>query len=463
MAHVSGLVAAALLSISLCAQVGQFAKVTTSYADAEPLLRALHTPIPQELTGKSRDDLAAVWPEWVAQRDAEIRRRVARGDEDSVVNLWLFGTSFTGLPPSRPVSVAAHGDAVTVSEVVAARLEDLLEGLVSPGTNERLRFARRLLERHGIAVETSAGQAQGRALLHQLAQRMLAEHADYTRALGAATRLDDPVAQLMAYAGLYRDRGLSSDTSLLSSFAVRAALDALKASGMLDAGSIRRVAIVGPGLDFLNKADGHDFYPEQTIQPFAVVDALLHLELAAPHRLEVVTFDVSARVNQHIAMATDRARAGGTYVVQLPLSAAERWSPELVDYWQEWGARVGEPVRPAAVPPVATGVKVRAVRLRHDVVASLHPQELNIVLERIDTPTAEDRFDLVVATNVFAYYGAFEQSLALTNIARMLRSGGSLLANQAVVPIPPMKSAVGQTTVVYSDKQHDQIFWYQRQ
>ena len=52
---------------------------------------------------------------------------------------------------------------------------------------------------------------------------------------------------------------------------------------------------------------------------------------------------------------------------------------------------------------------------------------------------------------------------ALVNIARMLRPGGSLLSNQAVVPIHPMKSAVGQTRVAYSDRQHDAIFWYERQ
>jgi hypothetical protein len=39
-----------------------------------------------------------MWPAWVAQRDADIRARVAEGDEDSVVNLLLYGTSFTRRP-----------------------------------------------------------------------------------------------------------------------------------------------------------------------------------------------------------------------------------------------------------------------------------------------------------------------------------------------------------------------------
>jgi SAM-dependent methyltransferase len=456
------LVAATLLPLALCAQVGRPDKATISYADAEPLLHTLAGHLPQELVGKSRKHIEEIWPGWVARHDAEIRRRVARGDEDSVVNLWLFGTSFTDLSPSRAADIATRGEAATPSQIVAARLEDLLRAMVSPGTNERVRFARRLLESHRIALDTAAGQEQGRALLHELARRMLAENTAYTRALGAAKTLEDPIARLTAHASLYRDRGLSSDTSILSSFAVRTALDALNTSGLLGDPPIRRVAIIGPGLDFLNKADGHDFYPEQTIQPFAVIDALLHLGIADPRNLEVTTFDVSARVNQHMTTARDRARAGGEYVVQLPLSGAERWTQELVAYWQEWGTRVGDPVRPSTAPRAAPALRVRAVRLRPEIVASVDPQDLNIVLERIEPLRDEDRFDLVVATNVFAYYGTFEQSLALVNIARMLRPGGSLLSNQAVVPIPPMKPAIGRTRVVYSNKQHDEIFWYER-
>ena len=40
----------------------------------------------------------AAWPGWVMQRDAAIRARVAEGDEDSIINLLQFGTSFTRQP-----------------------------------------------------------------------------------------------------------------------------------------------------------------------------------------------------------------------------------------------------------------------------------------------------------------------------------------------------------------------------
>jgi SAM-dependent methyltransferase len=265
------------------------------------------------------------------------------------------------------------------------------------------------------------------------------------------------------YASLYSDRGLSSDTSILSSFAVDTGLEALATSGMIRAGTIRRVAVVGPGLDVIDKADGHDFYPEQTIQPFAVIDSLLRHGLARSGNLSVTTFDVSARVNRHLGTARDRAGAGNGYVVQLPLGDAERWSPALVAYWERAGGRIGDVVRASPAPRSAGAVKVRAVRVRPDVVLSITPRDLNIVIERLEPRADDERFDLVVATNVFVYYDTFQQALAVTNVGRMLRPGGSLLSNQAVRPVPPMTPTVGHDAIVYSDRQFDHLFWYRRQ
>ena len=67
-------------------------------------------------------------------------------------------------------------------------------------------------------------------------------------------------------------------------------------------GQVHRVAIVGPGLDFTDKAEGYDFYPVQTIQPFALADSLMRVQLAAPD-LTISTFDLSPRVNAHLSAA----------------------------------------------------------------------------------------------------------------------------------------------------------------
>jgi hypothetical protein len=451
-----------VLSGAICAQAPP-GKAPIVYADVQPLWDILRQHLPSQLSAAPAADLDSAWREWVRAHDVEIRGRVARGDEDSLVNLWLFGTSFTELPPARPRDVAMNGDGATLSQVADGRLDDLLAALASPGANERLRWAGQILSGKGMDPATSGGRARARELFVDVGKRMLSENADYGRALEAANTGADPVAWMIPYASLYSDRGLSSDTSILSSFAVDAALEALKDSGMIGGQPIRRVAVVGPGLDFINKADGHDFYPEQTIQPFALIDSLIRLGLSRAADLSVTTFDVSARVNQHLTTARDRARAGNGYVMHLPLSDVERWSPGLVRYWERTGDRIGEVVRASRPPRSAGNVRVRAVRVRPDVVKAISPSDVNVVLERLEPLRDDELFDLVVATNVFVYYDRFEQALALTNIGRMLRSGGSLLSNQAVLPVAPMKPAVGHDTIVYSDRQFDRVFWYQRQ
>src|SRR5207253_6578556 len=119
-----------------------------------------------------------------------------------------------------------------------------------------------------------------------------------------AKAADQPTTDLLAtFATIFRERGLSSDTSILVDFAVDQVLGVTKDEGMLTAGSVRRVAIIGPGLDFINKNYGYDFYPEQTIQPFAVIDSVIRLGLATRGDLTVTTFDLSPRVNQHLDAA----------------------------------------------------------------------------------------------------------------------------------------------------------------
>ena len=76
------------------------------------------------------------------RRDAEIRARLAQGDEDSVVNLWLYGTTFTTLPRATEQEMASLETRDAAEELLLRRLDDLVDGLASPGANERLQFAR---------------------------------------------------------------------------------------------------------------------------------------------------------------------------------------------------------------------------------------------------------------------------------------------------------------------------------
>ena len=79
--------------------------------------------------------------------------------------------------------------------------------------------------------------------------------------------------------------------------------------------------------------------------------------------------------------------------------------------------------------------------------------ELNIVLERLSNAEVMGGFDLVVATNVLIYYDPFEQALAVSNIASMLRGGGLLLTNQPV----PVPAACGLSPVLIMSVGFDRV------
>ena len=421
-----------------------------SYLEARPIIEAVRDRLPAELVAAGTR-LEETWPRWVERRDRAIRARVDRGDEDSIVHLLHYGTSFTTQPAVTDRNLAALGGSAGVERIVQRRIDDLLTAVGSPSSDERVQFARSVLLRNG------GGRA--RTYLQELRQRVLAEYTESQRTLDSTKGLD-PVAALAAYATMYRDRGLSSDTSLLPAFAIDRALESLRADGTFAPASIRRVAVVGPGLDFVNKDDGYDFYPQQTIQPFALVDSLIRLGLARQGELLVTTFDLSPRVNQHIDSARARARSGGSYTLHLPLNAEERWNPDLLAYWRRAGDSIGTETTALSPPPGAGKIQVRAVRVPAALVSALLSRDLNIVFDRLEPLTAGERFDLVIATNTLVYYEVFEQMLALVNIGGMLRSHGVLLSNTLVPPVAPMMLSDRYTTVVYSERQRDFVFAY---
>jgi len=307
---------------------------------------------------------------------------------------------------------------------------------------------------------------RGRAADYLVAslKRVINENSGYARVLEAARLQGDATEEFAERSRLFRARGLSSDTSLLPDYAIEQALNDLKERGLFAPGRVRRIAIIGPGLDFTDKQEGYDFYPQQTIQPFAVVDSLLRLGLAKPDAINVTTLDLSLRVNDHLRQSVQRARRGVPYVIQLPRDEQAQWKLAAIKYWQQFGDQIGVPATPVAVPPTAGRLAMRAVKVRPTLVTHITPFDTNIVLQRLELPDSE-KFDLIVATNILVYYDNFDQSLAMINVERMLRPGGILLSNNALLELPFFKvHSTGYSTVVYSDRPDDgdHIVWYQR-
>ncbi len=440
------------------------------YSDARPILEHMSEVLPSPLKGASEKDQREAWPSWVKQYDSEIRSRLKKGDQDSVINFLLFGISFTKAPRFTPELIrqlregtASSDSNSSASGLLKRRIADLLDGASSPVANDRLRFARAVLNDAGYDLSSRDAHARATSFLRSAVDGILKEYASYAETLEAAQRLD-PTSQLAQRSTLFRNRGLSLDTSWRPNYALEDSLRELKQNGSLTPGSVHRVAIIGPGLDFADKQEGYDFYPQQTLQPFAVLDSLLRLGLTTEGAIQVTTLDISPRVNLHIRHTLNAAQQGSAYTVRLPLDPATKWSPGAAQYWKAFGSNIGS-ISPAPVPAELKGLELRAVRIRPEFVKLVHPVDLDVVLQRIEIPNPAHRFDLIVATNILVYYDVFGQSLALSNIAAMLRPGGLLLTNNILLELPsiPMHS-IGYRSTVYSESANDgdHILWYQR-
>ena len=432
-----------------------------SFEEARPILDAMREALPTGLAGRSDEGLAAAWPTWVRERDRAVRERLGRGEEDAVVNLLFFGTSFTRAP--RLTAAALGGtQAARADEAVAGRLRDLAAALARPGGDERLELARAAFERRRPNAAVSDPVAVESWLLEAIA-RVRGEAATFAGELARIRAIPDATQQMAERSTLFRERGIALDTSLRPAFAVDEALRDALDRGLLTQGGVRRVAVVGPGLDFVDKAEGQDFYPPQSLQALALADSLVRLGLSRPESLSIAAFDISPRVLDHLQRARERAAAGEGYVLQLP-RPREGWAAPFVAYWQRLGDAVAGPAEAVKPPPSAGSLAVRAVRVRPQIVATVRPLDLNVVYQRLDMPPAE-RFDLVVATNILVYYDTFEQCLALANVARMTAVGGLFLANNSVLELPGSAlRSVGYKTVVFSEASDDgeHVIFYRR-
>ena len=400
---------------------------------------------------------AEAWNDWVRKRDADVRARVDQGVEDSISNLILYGASYTSLPRIENAESAAS-ESGELTAAARARVHALAAALPNGARNERLRFVSEFLARKGIA------RPSVEARLQENLRRMIAEQRSYQEKLKESEAASDPAAKLMARGTLFQERGLSADTSLLPNYALEDTLKTMLRKGAIQPGSLHRILVIGPGLDFTDKRDGYDFYPIQTIQPFAMLEAVARLGLGKAEEISVVTADLNAGVNAHVARMAERGRAGQPYTVQLPRLVSAEWSPEAVAYWQKFGEILGTPVKPLPVPVSVSDVTIRAVAIRPRYAAQMRGYDMNVVTQTMDVPEGQG-FDLVVATNVLVYYDLFQQALAMGSIAHMMNHGGIFLVNHALpAQHAPALEFLGRRTVAYtpSGAYGDDVVVYRR-
>jgi hypothetical protein len=422
---------AAMLGFSLLPSARAAPSLFAPFESVKTVLDAFGAGLPRELANST----PSKWNVWNRKNDQAIRARLELGDLDTLVNFLLFGTSFTSQPRIHLPDLAGQAR----EGVLKARVGDLVRGLSAPGNNERLVLLRKLVKRNVTELDTTEGQDKaGRFVLENLT-RVLKEKQTF-----AARSASQAGSTLDERSGLFRDRGVSLDTGILADFSIDIALRRLKERGVLVGRPSMRVGVIGPGLNFIDKdeSSAFDYYPLQTLQPFALLDSLRQLKLG--DSVELTVFDISPLVLEHFQRARQQAQKGIGYTIQLPQDAGHSWPGSLEDYWGRLGATVGKDIPPLAPPAVFAGLRSRAVEIRPDVVAACQAEDLDIIAQRPEL-NAENRFDLIVATNIFVYYGAFEQALAMQNVSAMLRPGGILLANDElpVLPASEMELAGG--------------------
>jgi hypothetical protein len=376
--------------------------------------------LPSDLKAKVPLD-AAKWSAWVQSKDREVRDRLIRGEEDTLVNLLRFGVTFTKEYRIDDDYLARYGQSSLVNSFAENRANDLIRAWQAPNPSEGLEEMRTFVEKRGYSLDTAQGRASTRKYLLDNLARLRGEYLKYK-----AQPKDERRFQL------FQDRGISLDTNLWPDYLLDVAFRSLLEKELLKPGSVKRIAIVGPGLDFANKEAGNDSYPPQTIQPFAVVDSLIRLNIASAAAVELDTLDLSDDVNVHVARIRNDAGKGRPYRVQLPWNTERPMSDDyrarFIEYWRKFGDQIGKPVAPIPVPAAAASTQTRAIEARPDVVARVTPFDLNVVYQRLILPAARS-YDLIIGTNIFLYCGAFEQSLARANVAAMLRPGGFLISN----------------------------------
>jgi hypothetical protein len=427
-----------------------------SFQAAQPAIKAMADSLPPELKAVSPLD-AERWSKWAQTEDRAIRERLDRGTEDTLTNLLRFGVTFTKEYRVTDEYLVRYGQSSLVDAFADNRANDLVAAMAKPNAPEGIADMRRFVEKNGFSLKTRQERAKLKKYLLENLARLRDEFLKYR-----AQAKDEKRFQL------FQDRGISLDTNLWPDYALDLQFRDMIEKRLLKPGSVRRIAIVGPGLDFANKEAGNDFYPPQTTQPFAVLDSLFRLGVADPATVELYTLDISQEVNAHVERAKKNAIQGRSYTVQLPWNTERPMSGEyrasFVAYWQALGEKIGGPVPAIAVPDAAAGTRTRALKIRPEIVRKVTALDMNVVYQRL-APSSQLAFDLIIGTNIFVYYGEFEQLLARANLAAMLKPGGYLLSNDKLADKVPFGLDDVLETPVTSSVQplvRDIMFCYQR-
>ncbi len=322
------------------------------------------------------------------KHETAIRER--DGEFDHLIAYALQSDQFTNEPKIEPAeSAKRYVESGVTPPGVPRRLTHFLKAIDTPGDNVRLAYFSRLLTRDEKNVAFLEHE-------YQRVMRFLYEK--------EFRGMENP----------YETRGHSTDTQIAANFAVWNALMVMKASAPRT--KLRKILIVGPGLDFAPRTDLIDAFRPQSFQPYAIADAVVALHVAQANDLEVDCVDINRRVIDYI-----NAFPAGNRVLHL---YSEPGVSDYNAYFAGLGKSIGKPVKDSEKRQLPAGFLERTIAIHAQVAKSIRAIPLNIVTERL-----AQSYDLIVATNVLLYFNADELPLVLTDISKMLAGGGYFVHN----------------------------------
>jgi hypothetical protein len=378
---------------------------------------------------------------YVERTHQENVRRVHEGDLDHLVFFLLQSTGLSptppiepalsakslveGLPPSTREAFLRDGQTseLRLPTPVGTRIAALLRAIDKPASDARLIYFGSLIE---TTFPVRTARLPGLTREYFRAMRFLYQKEFVAqRAASRATAIAD----------LYRTRGLSTDTAVEAGFVVHLGLGVVK--GLQPDRRIRRVLIVGPGMDLAPRTGLRDTPPE-SYQPWAVVDTLLAMGLSRLDDMEVTAADINPRVVDHLrrsratppvlSVTTDITEANGV-----------SFSPEYREYFAQLGQHVSAPTPADRGRQDSSGHLLKTVRVSRSSASLVRAASLDIVTERLTGAP----FDLVIATNILPYFDDLQLALATSNIAAMLAPGGFFLHNEPRPTLGELTSLAG--------------------
>jgi CheR methyltransferase, SAM binding domain len=395
------------------------------------------TDIPQQLCAwlEAQGVNAGNFSARIGSINEDTERREVRGEYDHLIYFLLQSQTFTQHPRIEPALssrefvnslndgerrkyLAEGSDYLPSNEMMPkparARMMDFIKAIGRQSADERLNYCKSLLSQ-----TTNSSTPVNQHLYAEYARSMkflyLKEFA--SRAIKKE--------QHAAYIGsLYRDRGHSTDTQIEANYAVYVALASLKAQ--LPSTRIRRVLIVGPGLDFAPRTDLIDLFGPQSYQPFAVADALIGLKLADAGHLQIHCVDINQRVVNYLGGLKHSKQLTLSILSGLAETASRPLSGEFKEYFRGLGKSIGIETD-LKVPATYDSHLKKALRINPEIGGMISVDRLNIVTERYEPAP---NYDLIVVTNVFPYFKPDELIFALANIAAMMAEGGYLIHNE---------------------------------